>query len=57
MNRSGGTGTGQGGSIFDNYTPPPIVIEIDGKAIAYALQTQSMSGNNTSVDRTRGSFT
>jgi hypothetical protein len=56
INRSGGTGTGQGGSIFDNYTPPPIVIEIDGKAIAYALQTQSMSGNNTSVDRTNGSF-
>jgi hypothetical protein len=33
-----------------------IVLEIDGKAIAYALQDQSMSGNNTSVNRTRGSF-
>ena len=56
MNRSGGTGTGQGGSIFDNYTPPPIVVTIDGKAVAAALQSQSMSGTNTTVDRTNGSF-
>lgn len=55
-NRSGGTGTGQGGSIFDNYTPPPIVVTIDGKAVAAALQSQSMSGTNTTVDRTNGSF-
>jgi hypothetical protein len=53
---SGGTGTGQGGSIFDSYKLPPIVVQIDGNAVATALQTQSMSGTNTTVDRTNGSF-
>jgi hypothetical protein len=53
---SGGTGTGQGGSIFDSYKLPPIVLQIDGKTVAEALQTQSMSGTNTTVDRTNGSF-
>ena len=53
---SGGTGTGQGGSIFDNYKLPPIVVQIDGKAVASAVQDQSMNGISTTVDRTNGSF-
>jgi ABC-type taurine transport system substrate-binding protein len=35
---------------------PPIVVTIDGKAIATALQDQSLSGNNTAVTRTTGNF-
>ena len=49
-------GTGQGGSVAENYRLNQITVQIDGKAVASALQDQSLSGNNTSVDRTNGSF-
>lgn len=55
--------TGGGGQGMNTYASSsafaannPIVIQIDGKTVAEALQTQSMSGTNTRVDRTNGSF-
>ena len=49
-------GTGQGGSVAENYRLNQITVQIDGKAVASALQDQSLSGTNTTVDRTNGSF-
>jgi hypothetical protein len=43
-------------SAFAGGNPMIIKVEIDGKTVAEALQTQSMSGTNTRVDRTNGSF-
>lgn len=50
------SGTGQGGSVAENYRLNQIVVQIDGKAVAAAVQDQSMNGNSTTVDRTNGSF-
>jgi len=49
-------GTGQGGSVMENYRLNQIVVQIDGKAVAAAVQDQSMNGISTTVDRTNGSF-
>jgi hypothetical protein len=49
-------GTGQGGSVAENYRLNQIVVQIDGKAVAAAVQDQSMNGISTTVDRTNGSF-
>jgi phage terminase Nu1 subunit (DNA packaging protein) len=48
-----GTGTGQGGSVMDNYkaSQPSVVVQIDGKAIATAIQNQNNSGNLTGFSR------
>lgn len=48
-----GTGTGQGGSVMDNYRAQQssVVVQIDGKAIATAIQNQNNSGNFTGFSR------
>lgn len=53
-----GTGTGQGGSVIDNYraSQPPIVVQIDGKTIATAVQDQSLNGIQAKVNRAMGGF-
>lgn len=53
-----GTGTGQGGSVMDNYRAQqaPIVVQIDGKTIATAMQDQSLSGIQAKVNRAMGGF-
>jgi len=54
---TGGAGGGYvSSSAFAGGNPMIIKVEIDGKTVAEALQTQSMSGTNTRVDRTNGSF-
>jgi hypothetical protein len=55
-----------GGSVLDNYRPsssssstdvvPPVVIQIDGKTIAATLMDQSLSGNQTYINRRTGGF-
>ena len=53
-----GTGTGAGGSVIDNYkaSQPTVVVQIDGKAIATAVQDQSMNGIQAKVNRAMGGF-
>jgi hypothetical protein len=47
----GGTGTGQGGSVLENYRLNQIVVQIDGKEVATAVQNQNNSGNFTGFSR------
>jgi hypothetical protein len=49
-------GTGQGGSVMENYRLNQIVVQIDGKQIAAALQDSSMSGTSSSVNRLTGGW-
>jgi hypothetical protein len=51
--QAGGNGSGFVGTPFGQA---PIVVQIDGKTIATALQDQSLSGISSSVNRTYGSF-
>jgi len=51
--QAGGNGSGFVGTPFGQA---PIVVQIDGKAIASALQDSSLSGISSSVNRTYGSF-
>lgn len=47
---------GFGGSVAENYRLNQITVQIDGKAVATALQDQSLSGIGSSVNRTYGGF-
>jgi hypothetical protein len=49
-------GTGQGGSVMENYRLNQIVVQIDGKQVAAALQDSSMSGTSSSVNRLTGGW-
>ncbi|CAB4149563.1 hypothetical protein UFOVP550_8 [uncultured Caudovirales phage] len=49
-------GTGQGGSVAENYRLNQIVVQIDGKQVAAALQDSSMSGTASSVNRLTGGW-
>ena len=51
--QAGGNGSGFVGTPFGQA---PIVVQIDGKAVATALQDSSLSGISSSVNRTYGSF-
>jgi hypothetical protein len=51
--QAGGNGSGFIGTPFGQA---PIVVQIDGKAVATALQDSSLSGISSSVNRTYGSF-
>jgi hypothetical protein len=51
--QAGGNGSGYVGTPFGQA---PIVVQIDGKAIATALQDSSMSGITSSINRTYGGF-
>ena len=51
--QAGGNGSGYVGTPFGQA---PIVVQIDGKAIATALQDSSMSGITSSINRTSGGF-
>jgi hypothetical protein len=51
--QAGGNGSGYIGTPFGQA---PIVVQIDGKAIAMALQDSSMSGITSSINRTSGGF-
>jgi hypothetical protein len=51
--QAGGNGSGYIGTPFGQA---PIVVQIDGKAIATALQDSSMSGITSSINRTSGGF-
>jgi hypothetical protein len=51
--QAGGNGSGYIGTPFGQA---PIVVQIDGKAIATALQESSMSGITSSINRTSGGF-
>jgi len=51
--QAGGNGSGYIGTPFGQA---PIVVQIDGKAIATALQDSSMSGITSSINRTYGGF-
>lgn len=50
--QAGGNGSGFIGTPFGQAQP--IVVQIDGKTIASSLQDQSLSGNNTTINRTGG---
>lgn len=52
----GAVGTGQGGSVMENYRLNQIVVQIDGKQVAAALQDSSMSGTSSSVNRLTGGW-
>ena len=52
--QAGGNGSGYIGTPFGQAQP--IVVQIDGKAVASALQDSSMSGVSSSINRTYGSF-
>ena len=52
--QAGGNGSGYIGTPFGQAQP--IVVQIDGKAIATALQDSSMSGITSSINRTSGGF-
>jgi hypothetical protein len=52
--QAGGNGSGFIGTPFGQAQP--IVVQIDGKTVATALQDQSLSGVSSSVNRTYGSF-
>jgi hypothetical protein len=52
--QAGGNGSGYIGTPFGQAQP--IVVQIDGKAVATALQDSSLSGISSSVNRTYGSF-
>ena len=51
--QAGGNGSGYVGTPFGQA---PIVVQIDGKAIATALQDTSMSGITSNINRTSGGF-
>ena len=51
-----GTNYGLGGSRGDSATSIELKLYMDGKDITAASQLQSMNGNNTTVNRTSGSF-
>jgi hypothetical protein len=51
--QAGGNGSGYMGTPFGQA---PIVVQIDGKAIATALQDTSMSGITSNINRTSGGF-
>jgi len=51
--QAGGNGSGYIGTPFGQA---PIVVQIDGKAVATALQDSSMSGITSSINRTSGNF-
>jgi hypothetical protein len=51
--QAGGNGSGYIGTPFGQA---PIVVQIDGKAIATALQDTSMSGITSNINRTSGGF-
>jgi hypothetical protein len=51
--QAGGNGSGFVGTPFGQA---PIVVQIDGKAIATALQDTSMSGITSNINRTSGGF-
>jgi hypothetical protein len=51
--QAGGNGSGYIGTPFGQA---PIVVQIDGKAVATALQDSSMSGIGSSINRTSGNF-
>jgi hypothetical protein len=44
------------GSEIPNFTPPSVYVQIDGKTIAATLMDQSLSGNQSYVDRRTGGF-
>ena len=50
--QAGGNGSGYIGTPFGQAQP--IVVQIDGKTIASAMQDQSLSGNNTTINRIGG---
>jgi len=52
--QAGGNGSGYIGTPFGQAQP--VVVQIDGKAVATALQDSSLSGVPSSVNRTYGSF-
>jgi len=47
---------GFGGSVAENYRLNQITVQIDGKAVASALQDTSMSGTASSVNRLTGGW-
>lgn len=50
--QAGGNGSGYIGTPFGQAQP--IVVQIDGKTVASAMQDQSLSGNNTTINRMGG---
>jgi len=52
--QAGGNGSGYTGTPFGQAQP--IVVQIDGKTVASALQDTSMSGIPSAINRTYGSF-
>jgi hypothetical protein len=50
--QAGGNGSGYIGTPFGQAQP--IIVQIDGKTIASAMQDQSLSGNNTTINRLGG---
>jgi len=52
--QAGGNGSGYIGTPFGQAQP--IVVQIDGKTIATAMQNQSLSGTPTGVNRSSGMF-
>jgi hypothetical protein len=52
--QAGGNGSGYIGTPFGQAQP--IVVQIDGKTVASALQDTSMSGIPSAINRTYGSF-
>jgi hypothetical protein len=47
---------GSGRGTGDLYATAPIIVSIDGQAIATAVQNQGLNGNSPIVDRLLGNF-
>jgi len=52
--QAGGNGSGYIGTPFGQAQP--IIVQIDGKAIASTMQNQSLSGTPAGVNRSSGMF-